>query len=92
MIDVATQFVLPFAACVEDGSTSPLLGDAPVAAPGRAWIVVEVEDGRATPDRAMPLSVRVVVTVSDASDVPRLLTSDRTARSFRSRSARPRRA
>ena len=35
--------------------------------PDRARIVVEVEDGRATPDRPMPLPVRVIVTASDGT-------------------------
>ena len=67
MIDVATQLVLLFAACVEDGSTFTVVGEAPVAAPDRARIVVEVEDDRAGPDRPMPLPVRVIVTASDGS-------------------------
>jgi hypothetical protein len=36
MIDVASQLVLLSAACVEDGSSFTLVGDAPVAASGRA--------------------------------------------------------
>ena len=67
MIDVATHLVLLFAACVEDGSTFTVVGEAPVTPPVRARIVVEVEDGRAAPDRRMPLPVRVVVTASDGS-------------------------
>src|SRR5262249_51196854 len=67
MIDVATQLVLLFAACVEDGSTFTVVGEAAVAAPDGARIVVEVEDGRATPEKPMPLPVRVVVTASDGT-------------------------
>jgi hypothetical protein len=67
MIDVATQLVLLFVACVEDGSTFTIVGEAPVAAPDRARIVVEVEDSRATLGRRMPLPVRVVVTASDGT-------------------------
>ena len=67
MIDVATHLVLLFAACIEDGSTFTVVGEAPVTPPVRARIVVEVEDGRATPDRRMPLPVRVVVTASDGT-------------------------
>ena len=67
MIDVATHFVLLLAACVEDGSTFTVVGEAPIASPDRARIVVEVEDGRATLDRRMPLPVRVVVTARDGT-------------------------
>ena len=67
MIDVATHLVLLFAACVEDGSTFTVVGEAPVTPPVRARIVVDVEDGRAAPDRRMPLPVRVIVTASDGT-------------------------
>jgi hypothetical protein len=67
MIAVATHLVLLFAACVEDGSTFTVVGEAPAAAPDRARIVIEVEDGRAAPDRRMPLPARVVVTASDGT-------------------------
>ena len=62
MIHVATHLVLLFAACVEDGSTFTVVGEAPVAPPDRARLVVEVEDDRAAPDRPMPLPVRAIVT------------------------------
>src|SRR5262249_29209975 len=67
MIDVAPPLALLLAACVEDGSTFSVLGEAPAAPPIRARIVVAVEDERAVPDRPMPLPVRVVVTASDGS-------------------------
>src|SRR3954454_23843003 len=66
MVDIATQLVILFAACVEDGSTFTVVGEAPTA-PDRARIVVEVEDSRATPEKPMPLPVRVVVTASDGT-------------------------
>ncbi len=67
MINLSTQLLLLLAACVEDGSTFRVIGDVPVTPPVRPRIVVDVEDGRATPDRPMPLPVRVVVTASDGS-------------------------
>ena len=67
MIHAATHLALILAACVEDGSTFTVVGEAPIAAPARSRIVVDVEDDRAAPDRPMPLPVRVVVTASDGS-------------------------
>jgi hypothetical protein len=67
MIGMATHLVLLLAACAEDGSTFTALGEVPVTPPVRARILVHVEDGRAAPDRPMPLPVRVVVTASDGS-------------------------
>ena len=67
MIDVATQLVLLFAACIEDGSTFTIVGEAPVTPPDRARLVVEVEDDRAGPGRPMPLPVRAIVTASDGT-------------------------
>src|SRR6185312_11618171 len=61
------HFVLLFAACIEDGSTFTVVREAPVAASDRARIVVEVEDDQATPEKPMPLPVRVVVTASDGT-------------------------
>ncbi len=67
MIGIATHLVLLLAAFVEDRSTFTVMGEAPVAPPVLARIVVQVEDGRAAPDRSVPLPVRVVVTASDGS-------------------------
>jgi hypothetical protein len=67
MIDMAAHLMLLLVACLEDGSTFMGLGDVPVTPPVRARILVHVEDGRAAPDRPMPLPVRVVVTASDGS-------------------------
>ena len=69
MIDVATHLVLLFASCIEDGSTFTVVGDAPVAAPHRARIVVEVEDSRATPEKPMLLPVRPAANVPSRGEL-----------------------
>lgn len=67
MTDIVTHLVLLLAAFVEERSTFTVLEEVPVTPPGRARILVHVEDGRAAPDRPMPLPVRVIVTARDGS-------------------------
>ena len=56
MIDIAIHLVLLFTACVKDRTTYTVVGEAPLAAPDRARIVVEVEGGRAVSGLRTPAS------------------------------------